>query len=333
MYIIRNKKIFLLIAAFIVGASLLTIFVFGLKPGIDFTGGSLMEVRYSALPEKVVVEETIQTLDLGGVSVRQSESEAGAGYIVSTRDLSDTERVELESKLKSIGEGGEVTRFTSIGPTIGAELQDKAVWAIGAVLAITIIYVAFAFMGVGTPVSSWVYGFLVTLILGHDILVPIAAMSFLGYLTGVEVDILFVTALLTILGYSVNDTIVIFDRVREKLKQNRTEVKKVINEVGGITRTEVSYTLTKPFGEIVGQAIEETMARSINTSLTVFFALIALYFFGSTVTETFSLILIVGVLAGAYSSIFIASPLLVLYEEWHTKKVAAATVTTKDAKR
>lgn len=320
MYIILNKRIFLAIAAVIVCASGLIVATFGLKPGIDFTGGSLMEVRYATVPDKAAVETAVAGLELGGVSVRHSESESGAGYLVSTRDLSDKERAELEAALKNIGEGGEVARFTSIGPSIGTELKDKAVWAIGAVLAITIVYVAFAFMGVGTPVSSWVYGFLVTLILGHDILVPVAAMSLLGYFSGVEADILFVTALLTILGYSVNDTIVIFDRVREKLKQNRTEHTHTVKELGGVTRTEVTYTLTKPFGDIVGQAIDETMARSINTSLTVLIALLMLYIFGSTVTETFALVLIVGVIAGAYSSIFIASPLLVVYEAWCSKR-------------
>lgn len=281
-----------------------------------------MEVRYSTLPEKSVIESAVTELNLDGFAVRQSNSEAGLSYIVSTRDLSNDERNILENTLVNLGEGGEVARFTSIGPTIGSELKDKAVWAIAIVLIITIMYVAFAFRGVGTPVSSWVYGVLVTLILVHDILVPIAAISFLGYLIGAEVDILFITALLTILGYSVNDTIVIFDRVREKLRQNRTENKRTINEVGGVTRTEITYTLHKPFGEIVGQAVEETMARSINTSLTVLIALIALYIFGSTVTELFALILIVGVVAGAYSSIFIASPLLVLYQEWQAKRSA-----------
>jgi preprotein translocase subunit SecF len=124
------------------------------------------------------------------------------------------------------------------------------------------------------------------------------------------------------LGYSVNDTIVIFDRVRDKLKQHRLEQQRTVNIPGGAKQTETTYTLAKPFREIVGQAVDETMARSINTSLTVLLALAALYFFGSAVTETFILVLIVGVVAGAYSSIFIANPLLVLYEEWHTKKAA-----------
>lgn len=325
MSIIRYKKIFLLIAGVIVAASALTVAVLGVEPGIDFTGGSLMEVRYSgAVPEKVQVEERVATVGLGEFSVRQSEGEAGVSYLVSTRDLNEEERVRLEETLRSLTEGAEITRFTSVGPVIGAELADKAVWAIGAVLLLIVCYVAIAFAGIGKPVSSWIYGLMTITVLGHDILVPLAAMSVMGYFGGVEADILFVTALLTILGFSVNDTIVIFDRVREKLKQNRTEHRRTVQEVGGMPREEVTYTLTTPFGELVGQAIDDTMARSINTSLTVLLALGALYVFGGEVTETFALILIVGVVAGAYSSIFIASPLLVVYQEWQERRGSAA---------
>lgn len=320
MGIVRHKKIFLIIAAVIVLSGLAIVALLGLKPGIDFTGGSLMEVRYSALPEKTVVEETVADLSLGNVLVRYAKSEAGSGYLVTTRDLTNEERATLETKLTTLGTDGELVRFTSIGPVIGEELKDKAVWAIGAVLGLIIIYVAFAFAGVGAPVSSWVYGFMTILVLGHDILVPVAFMSLMGYFVGAEVDVLFVTVLLTILGFSVNDTIVIFDRIREKLTQNRTESKKHIPVVGGKDEVRVTYKLTKPFAQLVGEAIDETMTRSINTSLTVLMALIALYFFGSSVTELFALSLMVGIVAGAYSSIFIASPLLVLYQEWQEAK-------------
>jgi preprotein translocase subunit SecF len=187
-------------------------------------------------------------------------------------------------------------------------------------LALIIVYVAFAFAGVGAPVSSWVYGFMTIIILGHDILVPVAFMSFMGHFAAAEIDVLFVTVLLTILGFSVNDTIVIFDRIREKLKLNRTESRRNIPVPGGKDDIEITYTLTRPFGDLVGEAIDETMTRSINTSLTVLIALIALYFFGSSVTQMFTLSLMVGIVAGAYSSIFIASPLLVLYQEWQDKK-------------
>jgi preprotein translocase subunit SecF len=327
MKIIIHRKLFLAIGLLIVLCAAGVIATLGLKPGIDFTGGSLMEVRYTEVPEKAAVESAVAALEIGTVDVRQSVSESGSGYILSFRDVTDAERQTIENALENLSDGGEVIRFTSIGPTIGQELRDKAAWAIVAVLSIILVYVAFAFSGIGKPVSSWIYGGLVTLILGHDILVPIAAMSILGYFTGAEVDILFVTALLTILGYSVNDTIVIFDRVREKLVQNRTEVTKKVKVTapGGLDRTEVTYTLNKPFADIVGQAVDETMARSINTSLTVFLALAALYVFGSEVTENFVIVLMVGVLAGAYSSIFIASPLLVYIEEKFIRKSAEKT--------
>ncbi|OGG70212.1 hypothetical protein A3I99_02235 [Candidatus Kaiserbacteria bacterium RIFCSPLOWO2_02_FULL_45_11b] len=316
MKIIAYRKLWLLIGAGIVTAAALIVLTLGLKPSIDFTGGSLTEVRYSTLPDKAVVEAAALATNLGTVSVRQSSSDVGQGYLVSTRDLNEGERAELSAALTALGEGGEISRFTSIGPVIGQELKDKAVWAIGAVLLLTICYVAFAFRGIGWPVSSWVYGGITILVLFHDILVPMAAMSLMGYFLGAEADILFVTVLLTILGYSVNDTIVIFDRVREKLHEHRTEHKKMVKVVGGLDQEVVTHTLLKPFDQIVGQAVNETMSRSINTSLTVVLALVALYFFGSTVTQNFIAVLLVGVLAGAYSSIFIANPLLVMYEEW-----------------
>jgi preprotein translocase subunit SecF len=158
------------------------------------------------------------------------------------------------------------------------------------------------------------------IILFHDVLVPMAFASIMGHFAGAEIDVLFVTVLLTILGFSVNDTIVIFDRVREKLKQNRTEHRTTISIPGGKDEVKITYTLTKPFADVVGQAVDETMTRSINTSLTVLIALVALYFFGSSVTKMFTLSLMVGIVAGAYSSIFIATPLLVWYQEWQENK-------------
>lgn len=319
MHIIKHKYLFIITGLIIVGVSLAITLIFGLRPGIDFTGGALTEVRYESLPEKVEVEEVVAALAIGEASIRQSASDEGVGYLVSTRELSDAERSSLTEALLALGEG-EIVRFTSVGPVIGAELADKAVWAIGAVLILIIVYVAFAFAGIGKPVSSWIYGLMTIVVLGHDILVPVAAMSLMGYFIGAEADILFVTALLTILGFSVNDTIIIFDRVREKLKENRTEHKRMVKVVGGMDREEITYTLHRPFGTLVGEAINETMARSVNTSLTVLLTLGALYFFGGEVTETFVLVLIVGVIAGAYSSIFIASPLLVVYQEWQAKR-------------
>ncbi len=320
MLIIKYRRLFLIIGVLIVLVAASIVAFVGLRPGIDFTGGTLTEVRYETLPEKSEVENVLSSLGYDNSAVRESHGETGQSFIVTTRTLSVDEQETVAKELLALGDDASVLRTTTVGPVIGQEMKDKSFWAIGATLLITIVYVAYAFIGIGKPVSSWVYGSTTVLVLFHDILVPVAVMSLLGYFYGIEVDVLFVTALLTILGYSVNDTIVIFDRVREKLVQNRTEHRKKIQEPGGITREEVEYTITRPFADLVGEAIDDTMVRSINTSLTVLIALLALYFFGSAVTETFALVLIAGVFAGAYSSVFIASPLLVAYADWQEKR-------------
>jgi preprotein translocase subunit SecF len=235
---------------------------------------------------------------------------------VRTADLSESERMQLHIALTRLGGGAEITRFTSIGPVIGQELRDKAIWALAAVAGIIIVYVAYAFMRIGTPVRSGVYGGIAILVLIHDLLVPTALMALLGLWLGAEANVLFIMALLAILGYSVNDTIVVFDRVREQLMDNRhVEEEQAEGEAGLIKKT-TTYTLFKPFSELVNTAVNETFTRSINTSLTTAAALGALYFIGGDVTETFALVLLAGVIAGTYSSIFIASPLLVAYAQW-----------------
>jgi preprotein translocase subunit SecF len=324
MFAITYRKIFLIIAGVVMLLSAGVITLFGLNLGIDFTGGSLTEVVYESAPEKSNVEQVVTAEGLDDFSVRESVDEEGrSAYLIRTKDLSEEERVDLSAAVTSVGEGGEVTRFTSIGPVIGQELRDKAGWAIFGVVLIIVLYVAFAFSGIGTPVSSWVYGLITIFVLIHDVLVPTALMSLLGNFAGIEVDVLFVMALLAVLGYSVNDTIVVFDRVRENLKKNRTEHKKKRTEPGGIVHEDITYTLTKPYPEIVGSAVSETLSRSINTSITTIAALSALYFFGGAVTQTFALVLLAGVVAGTYSSICIASPLVVVYSLWSESREKA----------
>jgi preprotein translocase subunit SecF len=320
MFAITYRTILLYIAAVLMVGSVALIGFFGLRLGIDFTGGSLTEVAYETAPAQAEIEAALVPLSLGGVSVRGSADEASrTAYLIRTRDLSEAERQAVADATTALGSGGEVTRFTSVGPVIGEELRSKAVWAIGAVMLIIILYVAFAFSGIGTPVSSWTYGGVTIFVLLHDVLVPTALMSILGVTMGAEVDVLFVMALLAVLGYSVNDTIVVFDRVREKLVQNRTEHKSK-REEAGVFHEEATYTLNRPYEELVGEAVEETLARSINTSLTTALAVGALYVFGGAVTQTFALVLLAGILAGTYSSVCIASPLIVAYAKW--KKLA-----------
>lgn len=321
MKIIKHKNIFITIGFAVMVLSIGTILGLGLKPGIDFTGGSLMEVAYETNPDKADIESSLNQLDLGGYSLRSAVDEKGRDTLMlRTTALSEEERLQVESVMKT-DDTSEVIRFTSVGPTIGSELQEKAQWAIGAVVLIIVFYVGIAFIGVRWPVGSSIYGAITVIALLYDVLVPTALMSLLGYFYGVEVDVLFVMALLAVLGYSVNDTIVVFDRVRENIVKFRKEHKKIVNIPGGLDREEIIYSTDKPFAEIVGMSVNETLLRSINTSLTTALVLLALYFIGGEITKTFALVLFVGVVAGAYSSIFFASPLLVWYAERKEAKI------------
>lgn len=320
--VIEHKNIFIIIGAVMMVIALGIILALGIKPSIDFTGGSLMQVSYDSRPDKESIETALNGFDLGAYSLRESVDESGRdSYQLRTRDLSEEEKGAIEEVLVGEESTGEVTRFTSIGPVIGDELQEKAKWAIGGVALVIVIYIGFVFLGVRWPVGSAVYGGVTVLSLAHDVLFPAAMMALLGYFYGVEADILFVMALLAVLGYSVNDTIVIFDRVRENIVKYRNEHKRTVNGPGGIKHEDVSYSFNKPFREIVGLSVSETLLRSINTSLTTALVLVALYFFGGEVTKTFALVLLVGVIAGAYSSIFFASPLLVWYAERKEAKI------------
>jgi preprotein translocase subunit SecF len=190
--------------------------------------------------------------------------------------------------------------FSSIGPVLGTEALRKSLVSILFVIIAIVLFITFAFRKVAEPVSSWKYGLIAIVALVHDVIIPTGVFSILGHFAGYEVDTLFVTALLVVLGFSVHDTIVVFDRVRENLRH---------------------ATAKKPFFEIVGESISQTFTRSINTSLTTLIALIVLYIFGGSTTEHFSLALIIGIAAGTYSSIFIGSPLLVTVEKWSSKKL------------
>ena len=320
MNIIRHRHLFVAIGAAIMLASIGLLAFVGLRLGIDFTGGALTEVVYVEAPEQSEVESAIEALDWGGISVRETQgADDREGYMIRTRNLSDPERQELTELILALGVDGEITRFTSIGPVIGEELAEKAKWAIAGVAIVIILYVAVAFLRVGYPVRSWVYGGITIVALLHDVLVPAALMTILGITMGAEVDVLFVTAILAVLGYSVNDTIVVFDRVRENLHKYRQAHEREYKDVTGVVQKEVTYTLTKPFSEIVNMAVSQVITRSINTSLTTLLALGSLYFLGGVTTQTFALILMTGVVAGTYSSLFLASPLLVLYTQYVVK--------------
>src|SRR3990167_2383475 len=272
MFIIKYKKIFVGISVILVILSLLALFSFGLNIGIDFKGGALTEVAYKfTRPNQESLNKSLELLK--------------------TLSQNDTKNTVTE------------VSFNSIGPSVGRELTRKAIIAIILVSLAIICFIAFAFRKVSNlsatgshGVASWKYGLIAIVTLLHDVAIPVGLFATLAYFYGAELNTLFVVAILTILGLSVSDTIVIFDRIRENLKNENKESK-------------------MNFSEIVGKSLEQSYVRSISTSFTVILVLLALFFFGPVSTKYFALMLTAGMFFGTYSSIFLASPLLVLVSE------------------
>jgi preprotein translocase subunit SecF len=303
MFVVKYRKIFYLISAVLLSLSVAAMFIWGLNFGIDFKGGSVLEVAYTSTstsprPSLDSAKASIDSLKIltnySLVPVNQD------GFILRTKDITPAERTKLEEALSQKGKFPlEEKQFDSIGPLLGQESKNKAIISISLVLLAIVLFIAFAFRKVSKPVSSWVYGLVAIVALIHDVIIPTGVFAVLGYFLNFEIDTLFVTALLVILGFSIHDTIVVFDRVRENLQHNQNN--------------------KKTFEQVVGESISQTFTRSINTSLTVLLCLLVLYFVGSAATHEFVLALIIGIVAGTYSSIFIGSPLLVTIAKW-TKK-------------
>lgn len=307
MFIVRNRKIWYTISTLLIVVSLAAVSVWGLKFGIDFTGGSLLEVQYTTtVPAQAEVITALENAGVVGASARPTGE---TGYLIRTPFLSADQYALVKTALVINGSQFEEKRFDSIGPSIGSELQTRSVYAIILVILAIALFIAFAFRHVSKPVSSWKYGVVALLSLAHDVIIPIGAFAVMGHFMGAEVDTLFVTAILVVLGFSVHDTIVVFDRVRENLRK--------LEEKG----------MKEPFEETVGKAVSQTLGRSINTSLTTVLALLALYFFGATATHYFSLTLLIGIVAGTYSSVFLGSPLLVTLQKM--QKEAPAELSKK----
>jgi len=303
MFVVAYRKVFYVISGILILGSIASMVIWGFNLGIDFKGGSLLEVEYSGTrPEASLVIEKLKELSLGEVSVRPTGEK---GFIIRMNTITESERVKVTTLMESnagTGNTVEIKRFNSIGPLIGKEAAQKAFMSIALVLICIVLFITFVFRHVSEPVSSWKYGIIAIVALLHDVIVPVGAFSALGHFYGTEIDTLFVTALLVILGFSIHDTIVVFDRVRENLKLNRM------------------YKEKKSFEHLVGESIGQTFVRSINTSLTTILALVVLYFVGSESTRSFSLALIIGIAAGTYSSVFLGSPLLVTIEKWQNRK-------------
>jgi preprotein translocase subunit SecF len=297
MNVVKNKKIYLTFSGILVIASIVILSVVGLKFGIDFTGGTLWQFKINqvadsalntTLPVSRSAVEGVLKNDIGisGAFVSQQ----GEVFLVRLPEISEVEHqaflITLNEKLGSVEE----LRFESIGPAISSELRAGSIKVFILVLIAISLYVIFAFRKISYRMPSWKYGVITLATLFHDALIAIGFFALLGYLFGAEVDVGIVVAILVVMGFSVHDTIVVFDRIRENLStEQKSNLETVIN-----------------------MSVRETLARSINTSITLVVVLIALLMFGADSLNYFVWTILIGTIAGTYSSIFVASPLLTL---------------------
>jgi preprotein translocase subunit SecF len=295
--IIQKRKIWLSISGALFIIFVVALFAWGFKYGIDFTGGSLLEVAYTgSRPTVTQVETSLTDLKLSSLIVQpvgnqdmllkfQETSEETHQAILSKLTAS----VVKDNKNNSIEE----QRFESVGPTIGAELKAKSLWALFFALIAMLAYITYAFYKVSKPVASWKYGTSAIIAMFHDAVITMGVFAFLGHFYDVEINTAFVAALLTVIGYSVHDTIVVFDRIRENLPKSNLDFEGTVNV-----------------------SLNQTIVRSLNTSLTVLLVLLSIIIFGGSSIRTFALALAIGIFIGTYSSIFVAPPLLVIWERW-----------------
>ena len=290
---LKYRKIYFIFSAILILASLSFLAIFGLEPGIDFTGGSILEVEYEE--ERPAVEEVRESLfDVVGHVFIQPADEYG--LIIRMKEIGEETHKEVMAILSKDYKLREL-RFESIGPVIGRELREKTTIVIILSLLAIVLYIAFSFRKVQKPLSSWQYGLASLLALFHDALIPLGIFALLGEFYGIQISIPVVVALLMVLGYSINNTVVVFDRIRENL----------------LKRTGAT------FEETVDISLNQTLARTLNTSLTTLFVLVAIFFFGGETLKYFALILILGIISGTYSSLFLVSPILVAWLGWRRK--------------
>ncbi|MDP4000945.1 MAG: protein translocase subunit SecF [bacterium] len=292
----KHYKVWFIFSGVVLLASIVVLIMFGLKPGVDFSGGTLSEVLFSE--DRPETREVRDLLFDAGFTDSVVQPTGDKSIIVRT---GPQEKEKHDQLLQVLGEKfGEITeqQFASIGPVIGKELREKAVLQLILVVIGIILYITYAFRKVSKPVSSFKFGLTAIIALVHDLLIVVGVFALLGRFSGVEIDSLFVTALLTVLGFSVHDTIVVFDRVRENLRVNPGH----------------------DLDEIINSSINQTLVRSLNTTLTVVFVMVALLLFGGETIFYFVLALLVGMIAGTYSSIFIAAPMLLVWHKWDERR-------------
>ena len=296
--IIKYRKLWLIISGSMVVLSILALSIWGLRAGLDFTGGSLLEVKMAGgQPTVTQVQNSLSGVGISSLVVQPTGNDSVILRFQETSQEKHLAVVDALSKMELAKGGMTEVRFESIGTSVGAELRSKSFWVMFLVLLVIILYISLAFNKVSKPVVSWKYGLIAIIALFHDIVITAGIFAILGHYFAVEVNTPFVVALLTVLGYSVHDTIIVFDRTRENLPKSRDS-----------------------FADTVNHSLNQTFVRSINTTLTVLLSLFAVLIFGGSSVRDFVLALMVGVFCGAYSSLFVASPLLVYFEQWQRRK-------------
>ncbi|MDQ3098971.1 MAG: protein translocase subunit SecF [bacterium] len=297
MNFVKHKNIFFIISGILILPGLISLFTKGLKLGIDFTGGTLMEIRSDKFnaSKKEEIQELIKKQDVEVSSVQLSGDNA---YIIRAKEFNQSKNNQVMAELNKKYEKVEESRFETVGPTIGSELTRNAILALIVSSTFIVLFIAYSFRTVPKPASSFRFGITAVAALLHDALFILGVFSILGWTLNVEVDSLFVTALLTVIGFSVHDTIVVYDRIRENLIKVKAPT----------------------FEDTVNLSIWETLARSINTSTTVIIVLLALLLFGGESIRWFVFALLIGIVSGTYSSIFNAAQLLVVWQDYSDKK-------------
>lgn len=294
MNIIKRRKIFYIISAVMLVPGIISFIFNGLNLGIDFTGGSRMELSNVTSLSQQELRQTVEE-KTHVVSLQQTEDNT---YLVRTQTIPQKMNNEILTAVTAKDNGVKQLSFETVGPTIGSETTQKAFLAVIIASLLITGYIAYVFREVSKPLASWKYGVAAVIALLHDVIFVVGVFSILGVLFKIEVDALFITALLTVMGFSVHDSIVVFDRIRENLKKE----------------------IPLPFDEVVNVSLLETLNRSLNTSISTILVLFTLLLFSDGALRWFIFALLIGILSGTFSSIFNASPLLVTWNNWDQKR-------------
>jgi preprotein translocase subunit SecF len=289
--IVGHKKIWFTISIILVGIAVISIATFGFKENAELKGGTLWEFKVSG---QTLLVSDVQSELVNNLHAQDAEVNFDSGnqsFLVRFGSIDEATHQQYVSEMKQAWPTFQELSFQSISPSVGANLRNNSIIAIILVLIGISLYIAFAFRKAQRPISSWKYGWITLLTLFHDVAIPAGMLALLGHFANIQIDSDFIVALLVVMGFSVHDTIVVFDRIRENLLNHRGKV---------------------AFSTIINDSVNQTLARSINTSLTLILVLLALYFVGPADLKYFVLTLLVGVTTGIYSSIFIASPALVV---------------------